>query len=225
LPPYSESASNNHREADLRALIVIIGSVFVAPLAGWPLHAGGWYWDIGNGIGFAAFGGLLYLMISSNRQFDVTAHKVLGYLVLALTLSHVFWFLLGDAATIEYMKFGAPDYMWLGLVSLLLLFVLLTIALPPERTRVHRRYSDFKYWHRFVAIATIACAAYHIVISGFYLNGWTQALLFIAIATATCLERDRWARLVGPRLPTPVVFVAVSAFAAVAFAAARNLGS
>ena len=209
----------------MRALIVIIGSVFVAPLAGWPLHGGGWYWDVGNGLGFAAFGGLLYLMISSNRQFDVAAHRILGYAVLALTLGHVFWFLLGDAATVEYVKFGAPDYMWLGVVSVLLLFFLIAIALPPERMHIHRGYSSFKYWHRLIAIATIVSAAYHIVVSGFYVDGWAQALLFIAIATAACFGRTHWARLTERRLPAPVAFVAVSAIAAVSFAAARNMGS
>ncbi len=112
-------------------LIATLAVVFATTLLATPTMGAGWFWDTGNAIGFAAFGGLLYLTITSVRRPDVRAHQVLGYGVLVVAVAHAFWFLLGDAAAVEFLKPGAPDYMWLGVVSLLALGILMTVALLP----------------------------------------------------------------------------------------------
>lgn len=183
----------------------------------------GWFWDAGNALGFAAFGGLLYLTITSNRRLDVRAHQVLGYGVLFVAIAHAFWFLLGDAAVIEFLKPGAPDYMWLGLVSLLLLGILMTVALVPDRMRVHGNYPAFKYWHRVVAVATIISATYHIVVSNFYLGAWYQVVLFVSITLAAAFGRAYWIKLGQLPVATNVSYILVSAVLGALFVAMRNL--
>jgi hypothetical protein len=207
----------------LKVLNAILGVVFLVTFVSRPLLGAGWYWELGNGIGFAAFGGLLYLTISSGRHLDVQLHQVLAYAVLFLTLAHVCWFLLGDPTVVEYVKFGAPDYMWLGIASLLLLFVLVTSALMPDRLRLHKDYSVFKYWHRVIAIATIFGAAYHIVVSNFYVNSKLQILLFVTIAVAASFGHALWRRSDELRLPSLEAFLASVIIAILAFAAVRNL--
>ena len=116
-------------------MLVILSTlavIFLIPFLAAPTMGAGWFWDAGNAMGFAAFAGLLYLTITSNRRLDVRAHQLLGYAVLFLALLHAFWFLLGDAAVVEYIKPDAPDYMWLGVVGLLFLGVLIAVALLPD---------------------------------------------------------------------------------------------
>jgi hypothetical protein len=197
--------------------------VFLITFLAAPTMGAGWFWDAGNGIGFAAFAGLLYLTITSNRRLDVRAHQIIGYAVLMLTVSHAFWFLLGDATVVEFIKFGAPDYMWLGIVSIVFLAVLITTAIVPDRLRVHKTYPSFKYWHRVLTIAMIASAAYHIVVSNFYLDAWYQAGLFVLISVAVCLGRAYWIKLGQIAIASPVIYLAISAAFAVAFAGLRNL--
>ena len=160
----------------MKSLLITLSVVYLITFLAAPTMGAGWFWDVGNSWGFAAFAGLLYLTITSSRRLDVRAHKLLGYAVLFLALLHAFWFLLGDAAAVEFMKPGAPGYMWLGMAGLLLLGVLITVALVPDRMRVHKDYPAFKYWHRVIAIATIASVTYHIVLSSFYLAAWYRVL-------------------------------------------------
>lgn len=183
----------------------------------------GWFWDAGNAIGFAAFAGILYLTLTSSRRLDVRAHRVLGYAVFSVAVVHVFWFMLGDAAVVEFVKPGAPDYMWHGIVSLLLFGVLMMVAMVPERMRLHKDYISFKYWHRILAVATIATAAYHIVVSNFYLGAWYQALLFIGIAVAVAFGHRWLVRLGQLQIAAPSRYVVVTLVATVVFTAVRNL--
>ena len=207
----------------MKALIATFLAVFTIPFLAAPTMGAGWFWDMGNALGFAAFAGLLYLTITSSRRLDVRAHQALGYAVLAIAVAHVFWFLLGDGAAVEFMKFGAPDYMWHGIVSFLLLGILITVALVPDRFRVHRDYPAFKYWHRVLAIVTIATATYHIVVSDFYLGAWYQGILFALLAVAVAFGRAWWFRLGQLPIARPMAFVAISVVCAAAFAAVRNM--
>ena len=207
----------------MKPLIATMTTVFVITFLGAPAMGAGWFWDAGNGIGFAAFAGLLYLTITSNRRLDVTAHQVLAYVVLALGITHAFWFLLGDATTVEFVKIGAPDYMWLGIVSLALFAVLMTTANLPERLRVHKDYPSFRYWHRVLTVVVIAGAAYHIIGSNFYLGTWYQGLLFALVSLAACLGRDYWVRIGQIDIASPAAYLALSSVLIIAFAGLRNL--
>jgi len=207
----------------MKALLATFAGVFLITFLATPSMGAGWFWDAGNGLGFAAFAGLLYLTITSSRRLDVRAHQVLGYGVLFVAVAHVFWFMLGDGAVVEFMKPGAPDYMWHGIVSFLLLGILITVALVPDRFRVHKDYPAFKYWHRVVAIVTIGTATYHIVVSDFYLDAWYQGLLFILLAAAVAFGRTYWIRLGQLPIAKTAAYVAVSVLFAVAFTAIRNM--
>jgi len=113
--------------------------------------------------------------------------------------------------------------MWLGLVSIVLLGILMTIALVPDRMRVHSNYPAFKYWHRVVAIATLATATYHIVASNFYLGTWYQASLFVLLAIAASVGRAWWIRLGQIPIVNNATFLAVSAIFGALFVAIRNM--
>ena len=151
------------------------------------------------------------------------AHQVFGYAVLGVAVLHALWFLLGDAAAVEFVKIGAPDYMWLGIVGLLLLFVLVTIALVPDRLRVHKDYPAFRYWHRILAITTVASCTYHIVVSNFYLASWYQSLLFVVVAILATSFRVYWIKLGQIKIATPTAYVAISILITTLFSAIRNI--
>ena len=207
----------------MRALLATFAAVFSLTFLATPTMGAGWFWDAGNGLGFAAFAGLIYLTITSARSPDVRAHQVLGYGVLFVAVAHVFWFMLGDGAVVEFMKLGAPDYMWHGIASFLLLGFLITVALVPDRFRVHKNYPSFRYWHRLVAIATIGTATYHIVVSNFYLGAWYQGLLFALLAIAVAFGRAYWIKLGQIPVAKNSAYLVVSVVVAAAFAAIRNM--
>jgi hypothetical protein len=207
----------------MKLLLATTLTVFLTTFIAAPTMGAGWFWDTGNGIGFAAFAGLLYLTISSSRRPEIRAHQIFGYAVLFLTLGHAFWFLLGDASMVEFVKFGAPDYMWLGIVSVLLLSILIITAIVPDRIRLHRNFGSFKYWHRILTIAAILSAAYHIAASNFYLHTWYQLLLFAVITVSVCLGRSYFARLGAITIVSPSVYLSVGAASVLLFATIRNL--
>jgi len=207
----------------MKALVVTLAVVFVVTFLAAPTMGAGWFWDTGNAIGFAAFGGLLYLTITSVRRLDVRAHQVLGYGVLVVAVVHAFWFMLGDAAAVEFLKPGAPDYMWLGVVSLLSFGILMTVALVPDRFRIHKDYPSFKYWHRLVAIVTLASGTYHIVVSNFYLGAWYQGVLFVLVVVAVASARPFWVKLGQIRIATNATYILVSVIFGALFVAIRNL--
>ena len=155
----------------MKTLFLTLLGVLLITLLATPTLGAGWLWDIANGMGFVGFAGLLCLSIPTRSTMDVQAHQLLGYVVLGVVTAHALWFLMFDAAAIEYIKLGAPTYMWGGIISFLLLAILIFIGLPQYRLRVYiNATAKFKYWHRILGIATIAGACYHITASGFYLN-------------------------------------------------------
>lgn len=207
----------------MKALLATFAAVFLLTFIATPTMGAGMYWDAGNGLGFAAFAGLLYLTVTSSRRLDVRAHQLLGYGVLFVAVLHAFWFMLGDGAVVEFMKLGAPDYMWHGIVSFLLLGYLITVALVPDRFKVHGDYPAFKYWHRVLAIIVIGTATYHIVVSNFYLGTWYQGLLFAGLAVAVAFGRSVWLRLGQLPIVATSVYLGVSIVFAALFTFLRNL--
>lgn len=145
-----------------------------------------WSWEAGNGLGFVALAGMAYLVFPFNVRKDQKAHEVLAYGVLIITALHSLWFLITDDSVSEYIKPGAPLYMWSGVVSVLLLYVLVLIAMQPRRMRIHPRYRIFRQWHRWLAFASLATAGYHVVASGFYLGHWLTVLV-MSLILAFCL--------------------------------------
>lgn len=203
----------------LASFVLVFGLTMLAR----PTMGAGWFWDAGNGFGFASFAGLLCLMVTSSRRLDVRAHQLLGYVVLLLAALHAFWFLLGDAAFAEFLKPGAPDYMWLGVAGMLLLAVLVASALLPDRLQMYRDYGAFKHWHEVQAVACIAAVSYHVMRSGFYLGSWYQVLLFGSLVAVAIFGRWLVPRLGQLSIARPMAFLYVSLAFTAAFAAIRNL--
>jgi hypothetical protein len=189
----------------MKPLFASMAAVFVITFLGAPAMGAGWFWDTGN------------------RRLDVRAHQVIAYVVLTLAVAHAFWFLLGDDIAVEFIKIGAPDYMWLGIVGLFLFAVLIMTADLPDRLRLHKSYPSFKYWHRVLTVVVIACAAYHIIASDFYLGTWYQAALFAMVSLAVAFGREYWIRLGQIVIASPLIFVAFSGVLIALFAGLRNL--
>lgn len=207
----------------MQRLLLTLSSVLLVTLIATPTLGAGWIWDVGNGVGFVAFAGLLYLGRSGEGGKNQGAHQVLGFAVLGVTTTHVYWFLLFDAAVIEYIKPGAPVYMWMGILGFILLAVLIFIGLPEYRLRLHKRHATFKHWHRGLAFATIAGAGYHIVVSGFYLRASYQVALFLILVTAALFGDQFIAQREAETRQTAGTYLAAGALCVVLFAGIRNI--
>lgn len=202
---------------------IILALVFAITFLATPTLGGGWYWDLGNGLGFLALAGLLFQSIPGRRPRDIGAHEWLGYAVFAIATSHAFWFLLGDPVVRVYLAPGAPAHMWLGLAGLLMLALLTLLARMPDRTRIHPRYRSFRTAHRWLAVATVAASVLHVLMTRFYLSGWLQALLLTLLALAACFGRRYWTRLRSLPRPAPAAaYLAIATGAVGLFALLRN---
>ena len=170
-------------------LVVMFVLVFSLTFLAAPTLGSGWFWELGNGLGFAAFAGLLYLVASGRLTRDVRIHRIMAQCVLLVVLAHVFWFLLGDAAVVEFMKPGAPAYMWFGIAGMALLGALVLAPPLPEGRRATGGPGMVRRRHGLLAVAVILAAAGHVVGSQFYLRAPHQVLLFVLLAAAACSGR------------------------------------
>ena len=180
----------------------------------------GWGWDFANALGLAALVGMLYLSLPGQPRRDVRLHERLGYAVLTLLFAHALWFLLFDAAAVEFIKPNAPAYMWTGVASLLIVVALIVLARMPRRRSVHSSHSLFRYLHLSLSIAAMGLAAHHVIVSGFYLRTIAQTSAFIGLLLAVLVARPivRWSH----ETVSPQAFLAMSTVAIVAFALVRN---
>ena len=206
----------------MKRLVFTITTLLIVTSLAAPGFGAGWAWDIGNGIGFVASAGLLYLSKIGVSGRNVRAHQLLGFLVLGVTVTHVFWFLLLDATVIEYVKPGAPLYMWTGIASFLMLVVLIFISLPEYRLRLHRRYALFKFWHLSLALLTMMGAGHHIVVSGFYLREPYQVGLFLLLAASVFFGDSYLSKREAETPRASWVFIGLGVFCVAVFAGIRN---
>ncbi len=206
----------------MRQLLFIYTSVFVCALMARPLMGAGWFWDLNNALGFAAFAGMLYLSLPVSGKRNIRLHQLCGYAVVLIALAHVFWFLLWDSVSVVYIKPGAPAYMWTGVASVLALFITVAISVMPTRRQVHQKHSSFKHWHRVLAIAALATATHHIVVSGYYLVSWYQIGLILVLTTVVCLGRRLKLNFHQSAIATPRTLLGASALGTAVFASIRN---
>ena len=160
--------------------------VFTLALMANPFGGDGWYWELGNGLGFVCFAALLYLTLEGRSAGGGRSkyHRRMGYLVLFTLLAHSFWFLLGDPIVIEYLKIGAPAYMVLGFFALALCIVLVLSSVMDTRKKAYQSHISFRIWHRYLAFILLAMAGVHIGLSGFYLENIFQTGLFTLLVIA-----------------------------------------
>ncbi len=200
-------------------VVLVFGITFLAT----PTLGGGWFWDIGNALGFLAFAGLLFQMIPLRGRAAMDAHEWLGYGVLGLAILHGFWFLAGDGAVHVYLQPGAPFSMILGLGAVLVLAGLTVLARMPDRLLRHQSYRSFRDLHRTLALLAAGGATLHVVLTRFYLSGLVQAALFAGLTLAMCYARGWWER-VPLRTTAPLAgYLALGAVAVGLFAALRTL--
>lgn len=206
-------------------LAAMIAGIFALGFLTFPWLGGGWFWDLGNGLGFLAYGGLLFQAIPGRRGRMLRRHETLGYAVLGLVLAHGFWLLTGDAAVRFYLLPGAPIHMWLGLTGVILLSVLTVLARLPDRRNLHRDHGSFRRWHRGLGLAVVLAAAGHVLLSGFYLPHWWQVAGLLLLSLGAGLGRGAWARLGPPPAATVRGYLGLGLLAVAAFVTLRGLGS
>ena len=156
-----------------------------------PYPAGGWAWDLANGVGFAAMGGIAYLGWASRSLSSVHAqrfHSNIAIIVAVLVLAHGGIFLLMDTHTLEYLKLTAPVYMWSGVLGGLALLALAVSSFPRLRRRFYDRYAHFRAWHLGLSITALLLAAYHVLGADYYLDsGYAKGLFILVVAAAPTL--------------------------------------
>jgi len=186
-----------------------------------PGMGGGWFWSIGNGLGFAVLAGMVYLSFDSRKGGKIRAHQLVSYCVAGMLLVHVFWFLVGDKAALEYAKIGAPWPMWSAWLALCLLVFLIVVSLPGLRQKHHSGHPQFRNWHRLLTIAVFVTTVHHLAGSGFYLSNYWQLGLMTLIIIAALFAPVRKDRqfISSP----PAMVMAVSLILIIVFACIGNL--
>jgi len=160
----------------------IIVLVFAIALAVRPRHGDGWFWEVGNGLGFLAFALVIVLTFNGRGGSGHSLHhRWLGIAVFVAVFVHALWFLLGDPITWEYLKWGAPHYMVAGLFSAGLVLLITVTSLVSLRNASYSAYKPFRRWHHGLSIAVLAGALVHVLLSGFYIAHLWQAVVLIAI--------------------------------------------
>ena len=155
----------------------------------------GWFWALGNGFGFVALAGLLYLSMDARNGAKLKRHKKFSYVVFGLIVAHGHWFLIGDPVTLEYLKPGAPAYMWSGVLGFFLMGFLLFSSTDSNRPEQFLSANSFRVWHKLLAIGVVVSSIYHILGSSFYLNQYWQWTLLSAMAiTVFLISGRRWFR-------------------------------
>ena len=195
---------------------------FLLPIIGVLLGeraAAGYLWDWANGFGFAAFAGLIYLSLQGRQSNLQLTHKHFSYAVIALVAAHIIALLLIDSLVLEYLLPGAPIYMWSGVLALLLLLFIVISAVPGNRKRSFRDVYAFRRWHKPLSWVLIACVAYHVIGSGFYIRSPLQWFA-IALLLGPLFIPARFNERINLRAYSPVGFlacgIAVSAVLSVA---------
>lgn len=192
--------------------------VFVIALMANPTLGDGWYWELGNGLGFVCFAALLYLTLEGRSVGGgrLPYHRLIGYLALLTLMAHSLWFLLGDPIVFEYLKPGSSVYMVLGIFALLLCLVLVLTSIINARQKVYHGHAAFKLWHRYMAISLLFMSAVHIALSGFYFDNILQigllAALVLAVVFAPLVPNSEYLQHVQIRPQTKRVWLKLSFF-------------
>ena len=205
-----------------RGLLLIMIAVFGATFLSSHNPAAGWSWELANGLGFAAFAGLLYLCLLIPKRHTLSYHQQVSYAVVALICAHGLGLLIIEPLTLEYLTPPAPLTMWSGLLALVCLLLLVGSSLVPIRSQAYQHHAAFKHWHRCLSWLAVAASAYHMIGTGFYLpspwQGWLLALLALTVLWPGLIATDR-AITAGSAFRLPILAIAASLM----FAALRNL--
>ena len=201
-------------------IVVVVLLVFGMTFLSDPFLGAGLFWDTGNAVGYVALAGLAYLLAASTRPVEPAGHRLLGNVILGIAALHALWFLAFDAASVTYLRPGAPNYMWAGAGAILLLSGVTLMGLAEYRRWFRRAPERFRVWHRWLAIVTLALTLWHVAGSGFYLDNEYETALLITAGGYACF---------GRRLPpggdtrrNSAIYIAAGLFAAALFVVLRN---
>jgi hypothetical protein len=172
---------------------VILLLVFAVALVASPNQGDGWFWEVGNGIGFLALALLLILIGNGRARLGHSArHRCLGIATLSAVIAHCLWFLIGDPVVWEYLQWGAPHYMVAGLLSVGLLLLITLSSLLSIRNQSYTSHRSFRIWHHGLSIAIGITALIHVFLSGFYLIHYWQILVLLAVALLVYILPNRF---------------------------------
>lgn len=164
---------------------MLVVLVFSVALAARPTLGDGWYWEVGNGLGFLALALIFVLAFNGRGGLGGSAeHRWLGIGVFFAVFGHVLWFVLGDPVTWEYLKWGAPHYMVAGVLSAGLLLLVTFTSLITLRNKSYTGYPLFQRWHRYLSVAILITALIHVLLSGFYTIYLWQMITLVIVGLA-----------------------------------------
>ena len=207
----------------MKPLLIIYLVVLLIVFLENPTIGGGWMWDILNSLGFSSFAAVLCLTLPNSGARYIRGHELLAYTTIFITLGHAFWFFIEDPASVEYVRPGAPHYMWAGLGSLFFLLLSVWISILPARTRIHQNHSSFKFWHRLFAIFTIVGALYHILGSGFYLGTATQVGAILILTIFVFFSRNLKLHIFQSEVATPHELIMITIAGSAVFVFIKNV--
>lgn len=194
----------------MRVLVPVMVLLLLAAALGSNVGAGA-RWDLLNGAGFAACGLFVYLSwlsASPARQPGLAAHADLALWICLFASVHALGLLLAEPTLLEYLAPGAPLYMIVGVLALLVLLLLTAASWPGARERIWRSWPAFRAWHRWLWLGLLVAIAWHVIGAGFYLD--TGAARLLGLAVLVVLPLGFWVdrRLLPDRLrskdPGPV---------------------
>ena len=169
--------------------------VFIIPLTMTPVVGDGWFWEVGNALGFLGISIMLILTLNGrNKGGHSSFHRWVGFVCFFAIAGHALWFILGDKTTIKYIMFGAPSYMVLGILSIVLMIILTFTSLLLFRKSAYRSYSIFSKWHRYLSFVMLIASTLHVGLSGYYFVSVTQWIMIIGLLISAYFfqERDRF---------------------------------
>ena len=156
-----------------------VACALAAALVLCPLPAsGGWLWDAGIAIGYAALvtAATLYLYplrsegLPHRRLFTLSQHRRLGWIALVLALLHAAALLVAQPQVGHYLLPSAPLYMLLGLAALIALAILVATGLSARTalrkaaaTRTPPRPPTSVSTHAILAALLLALTAAHLL--------------------------------------------------------------
>ncbi|MEE4300341.1 MAG: hypothetical protein V2J24_12945 [Pseudomonadales bacterium] len=176
----------------MRVLVPVMVILLLAAILGDGAGAGA-RWNLLNGAGFAACGlfvGLSWLSASPARQPGLDAHSDLALWICLFATIHALGLLAAEPTLLEYLGPGAPVYMLVGVLALLVLLALTAASYPGPRQRVWRSWPAFRAWHRWLWLGLLLAIAWHVLGAGFYLD--TPAARLLGLGVLVLLPLGFW---------------------------------
>ena len=141
-------------------------------------------WSLANGLGFVACLGLVVVSAfgvrAPPRGAGYRFHLHLGWWLLAAVGAHVGLLLL-DPTMVEYLLPGAPAYIWAGWAAALPLALLCLLGTRQRRRSQFASAREFRTSHLAWTWVVLACTAWHVVGSGYYIANPLLQSLFVAV--------------------------------------------